>query len=336
MVPLDITDKNSVRREFDQVSPHFEALGKNLKEALYGFLKADKIDFLDVYYRTKQFEDFFEKIDRKEYDDPFTQMPDICGVRVICYYPIDLAKIRGIIVREFNVLESIDKTVLSEPDRFGYRSDHYVVTVKDKWSHAPNYRGLEGLKAEIQVRTILMHAWADIEHKLAYKKKEHIPQQFRRRLSQISALLEVADERFESLKKDREQLRSHLILEDKHGGDKFDLDQPINLDTLQAFLDIHFPDRDATPKRTLALLDELTKSSISFSEILQAFHRVEPHLAGIEKDFIPGSRWQQTGIVRAILDVTSDKFWTVRRRRAFESNSWGRAVSKWRDTLKDK
>ena len=62
-----------------------------------------------------------------------------------------------------------------EPDRFGYRSRHFIVSVNREWLKAPNYRGLSGLKAEIQVRTILMHAWADVEYKLAYKKRNMFP-----------------------------------------------------------------------------------------------------------------------------------------------------------------
>jgi len=37
---------------------------------------------------------------------------------------------------------------------------------------APNYRGLSKLNFEIQARTILMHGWAAINHKLLYKHEK--------------------------------------------------------------------------------------------------------------------------------------------------------------------
>ena len=56
-----------------------------------------------------------------------------------------------------------------------------------EWLVSPNYRGLGDIKIEIQVRTILMHAWAEIEHKLAYKNKAQIPESVTRNLALISA-----------------------------------------------------------------------------------------------------------------------------------------------------
>lgn len=103
-------------------------------------------------------------------------------------------------------MNSEDKVDNLEPDKFGYRSHHFVVTLRHEWLNVPNYRGLEGIKAEIQVRTILMHAWADISHKLSYKKKEHIPELFQRNLFQLSALFEIADDRFEMLRAERENI----------------------------------------------------------------------------------------------------------------------------------
>ena len=61
------------------------------------------------------------------------------------------------------------------------------------------FRDYADFKVEIQIRTILMHAWAEIEHRLAYKKQAHIPSHLRRKFSRISAKLEEADEQFEEL-----------------------------------------------------------------------------------------------------------------------------------------
>jgi putative GTP pyrophosphokinase len=167
----EFANRESVKAEYDRIYEKYRILATNLHQALKGFLNDARIDILDVQDRVKEFDSFYEKIQRKGYGKPFDQVEDICGLRIICYFPSDLDKISKLIEREFDVLESKDKVDLLEPDRFGYRSLHFIVSVKNEWLKAPNYRGLSGLKAEIQVRTILMHAWADVEHKLAYKKR---------------------------------------------------------------------------------------------------------------------------------------------------------------------
>jgi hypothetical protein len=58
------------------------------------------------------------------------------------------------------------------------------------------YRKFNDFKAEIQVRSILQHAWAEIEHDLGYKTKNAIPLQIRRRFSRLAGLLELADDEF--------------------------------------------------------------------------------------------------------------------------------------------
>ena len=60
------------------------------------------------------------------------------------------------------------------PTEFGYRSVHYIVSGRSAEARTPASRSpcpeeILGLKAEIQVRTLLEHAWADIGHEMTYK-----------------------------------------------------------------------------------------------------------------------------------------------------------------------
>lgn len=314
-MPKKQIDKEALRRDYNKNYPKYERLAKNLRQAFKSFLDNVGIDVLDVGYRIKDFESFSEKIQRKGYKNPFQEMEDICGLRIICYYPSDLEKISQIISSECDVTETVDKRDLLEPDRFGYRSLHFVLTVKSDWLKAPNYRGLGGLKAEVQVRTILMHAWADIEHKLAYKKTEHVPDQFKRKLYQLSALFEVADEQFDSLREAKEEYVQQLISEEARASGRFDVNQEMNLDSLQAFLDFYFPDRKKG--FTSELLDEIIKFNISFADLTESFEQTKDILPFIEAESakmhkIKGKVWAQVGIVRAILDFTNDDYWKSR------------------------
>jgi ppGpp synthetase/RelA/SpoT-type nucleotidyltranferase len=336
-MPKKMLDKENLRIEHSAACQKYENLAKNLQQALKTFLNDAGIDVLDVYYRIKKFDSFWEKIQRKGYEDPFQQTEDICGLRIICYYLSDLDKISSLINSEFDVIESVDKAELLEPDRFGYRTHHFIVTVKKEWLNAPNYRGLDALKAEIQVRTILMHAWADIEHKLAYKKQEHVPYELRRRLSRLSAKFEEDDEQLDTFQKEREEYKESLVSDEVKQSGRFDVTQKLNIDSLQAFLDFYFPDRAKSIKSTSELLDEIMEYGISIKDLVEGYERVRDVLPDMEKEvyekFKEGGKWAQVGVVRHILDITHDNYW--RRRKDIEGlpDFVIKPVEKWRDKL---
>ena len=181
-------DKQSVisqedfRQQFAERKPHYEKLATNLQDALKSLLTDKKIAYLEVLARVKDVESAYEKIARKEYSKPFEQIEDWCGLRIICYYPSDIDLICKMLKDEFDVKTQEDTSKRLAAHEFGYRSTHFILQIKPAWASTPNYRTLEGFKAEIQVRTILMHAWAEIEHKLSYKSAEQVPEQFKRKL----------------------------------------------------------------------------------------------------------------------------------------------------------
>jgi ppGpp synthetase/RelA/SpoT-type nucleotidyltranferase len=53
-----------------------------------------------------------------------------------------------------------------------------------------------GLKAEVQVRTLLEHSWADFNHDMSYKGAFKIPAKWERELAGLAASLESADSTF--------------------------------------------------------------------------------------------------------------------------------------------
>src|SRR5438309_774277 len=53
--------------------------------------------------------------------------------------------------------------------------------------------------AEIQVRTILQHSWAEIEHDIQYKSVSVIPAEIRRRFMSLAGMLEIADREFQAI-----------------------------------------------------------------------------------------------------------------------------------------
>ncbi|MCE3075990.1 GTP pyrophosphokinase [Chryseobacterium gwangjuense] len=277
-------DKNEIKLKFNEKKKNYLRLGKNIEEALKSFLDEEKIVYLNIYHRVKKFDSFYEKIFRKNYSNPFEEIEDICGIRIICYYASDISKIQNIIRRELTVLESENKSENLGLKEFAYRSVHNIINIKDDWLSTPNYRGLQNLKAEIQIRTVLMHAWAEIEHKLNYKSDAEVPSHFQRKLFRLSAKFEEADEQFEELRDGITQYRNNIVRKAKEDN-KFKIDQEFNIDSFQAFLKFHFPKSEIIFDHFLnSTFDRLAKKNANFAELEEIILKLKPHIKEIAKD----------------------------------------------------
>ena len=320
--------------EYQKFATEYERLGKNVVEALKTFLKENNIPFLDIYYRIKSFESFSEKIDRKNYENPFIDIEDICGIRIISYYISDIPKISELISKEFSVIEEEDKADLLGLKEFAYRSKHFIIRINEKWTSAPNYRGLEKLKAEIQVRTILMHAWAEIEHKLNYKSDSQVPDKFQRKLFRLSAKFEEADEQFEELKTGIDDYKKGLedIITNSN---TFNLNQNFNIDTFRAFLKFHFPNEDEKESSVNYTFENYSKSGFDFKALNAAIEKVKPHAQEIFDDLTKNGYpnkfdENQSELLGIGLDILNPKRYKLRK----PIKEWCAVVDKWTEILK--
>lgn len=153
--------------------------------------------------RLKSRESLCEKLATKGYRyQQLQDVSDIAGVRIVTYFADHVDRIAEIIEHEFLIdkVNSIDKRSVLDPDRFGYLSLHYVVQLSPNRAQLPEFRTFDGLKAEVQIRSILQHAWAEIEHDLGYKTAVEIPREIRRRFFRLAGLLEVADTEFAEIR----------------------------------------------------------------------------------------------------------------------------------------
>lgn len=110
------------------VLPKHRSLTKAVVTITESLLKAGKIDYLAVTGRTKTLENIKEKVRRKSYKHPRTQMTDISGVRVIVYFESDVRRVSDVIESSFRVDKdnSLDKEALLAADQNGYRPVHYA------------------------------------------------------------------------------------------------------------------------------------------------------------------------------------------------------------------
>ena len=268
-------NKSELKEIYDANYKFYEKVCINAQKIIEKALRAKKINLLQINFRVKSFESFYEKLSRKNYQDPFVNAEDLCGVRVVCFYIRELPIIDEIIKDNFLINDYIDKSEKQDVDRFGYRSNHHIVYLPNQ----EKFSKLKHFKIEFQSRTLLMHAWAHLQGNLEYKRPEHTPKAFKRKLNRLSAVLEMVDEQFQSLKIEKNDLRE-LLLTDYNFSNQTEL----NIDTFISYLDVCFPDRKTNYRSSKLLLKKLLNLEVNFEQIIASYKKVKSHLIEFEEE----------------------------------------------------
>jgi putative GTP pyrophosphokinase len=180
-----------------------------IKYILQKRLRENGVEFAALTSRIKTLKSFTEKLSRKNYSDPFGDVADRAGVRLVFLFTKDQQVIGEIIEREFEVIERIDKSNTREAERYGYDAVHYVVKLGSGASGV-RCEGLKEFVCEIQTRTVLQDAWAVIDHHLFYKKSSSAPPFLKKQMNSLAGFIEAADNNFEVIRQERDRYQEEL------------------------------------------------------------------------------------------------------------------------------
>ncbi len=140
----------------------------------------------------------------KKYKNAYVDITDKVGVRFIVLLINEIELVKNIV--EENSLWSFSKDVDFEDEKrnkpltFNYQSVHYIVRckknflVKEKSVIIP-----KGTPCEIQIRTLLQHAYCELSHKYIYKSNSEIPPVVTRSLAKSVAFIETTDNIFDNV-----------------------------------------------------------------------------------------------------------------------------------------
>ncbi len=185
----------------DKDLPNYEKLTATAARILETVLLEKRVQHLPVAGRTKTRGSIFEKIRRKGYADPKKKLIDISGIRVIVYLESQVERVSKLIEKAFDIDKENSYTRDSELsiDQIGYRSVHYVCRLGLDRTRLLENEHLSDMYFEIQVRTVLQHAWAELDHDQRYKFAAKLPRDLERELFLYAGLLEIADNGFSTL-----------------------------------------------------------------------------------------------------------------------------------------
>ena len=217
----------AILREYQDNLPRFREVEQEVKEKLRQTLADAGLLVAAIESRVKGYDSLAGKLELKGHKySSLADLTDILGLRVITFYIDDVDKVASAVERLFDIdwENSVDKRKIHEIDSFGYLSLHYICKVPDF-----PYR------FEIQMRTLLQHAWANMDHDTGYKSGVEIPRRYMRNMSRLAGMLELVDDEFSKIRIELTDYRRRVQALVRSGN----LDEvPIDGDTFRSYLEL--------------------------------------------------------------------------------------------------
>jgi len=205
-----LPDRNKVKVLYEQQLAAYKAALQQLAQDMRLVLEQQGLTPA-IRYRVKSFDAYYDKL-RKHNTASINRriMPisDFFGLRIVCPFLEGIETVSSLIAANFNVMEKEHKANQHSFREFGYDSVHLAIRFDTQQAG----RLLPGVRktCEIQLRTILQEAWAEVEHELVYKSDISLPNQsIRRKLASLNATLTLSDLIFQEIRDYQKEIRQH-------------------------------------------------------------------------------------------------------------------------------
>jgi putative GTP pyrophosphokinase len=193
------------QRHEELLVPLARALQEHLAGNLKGTLRIDRISA-----RAKDPVRFMGKAlkqtdgGQRKYADPFDQIQDQVGARVVVFYVSDVEAVAEKIGKYYRRIE-MKHIVPDSPSEFGYVGKHFILAMPEDLIEDEANRSRFPRFFELQIKTLFQHAWSEAEHDLAYKPEEPLTVDQKRHIAFTAAQAWGADQFFSLLFSEREQ-----------------------------------------------------------------------------------------------------------------------------------
>lgn len=207
ILPEDL-DRGRLKAAYEELYPVYDEILQSLNQQVRSILESHGASFT-VKHRVKRFEAYFDKLiklSRHEQGSDAAAITDILGLRIVCPFLEDLDVVESLIKANFNVVELERKGSRHLVGEFGYDAVHFLIRID------PIYRKQElpftADVCEVQLRTTLQDAWAEVEHELIYKSDITLPNaSIRRKMASLNATLTLSDLIFQEIRDLQKEIR---------------------------------------------------------------------------------------------------------------------------------
>ncbi len=269
----------AILQEYEDNLPRFREVEAQVRDTLRRTLQDAGLAVAAIESRVKGYDSLAGKLELKGHKyKSLANLTDILGLRVITFYIDDVDKVASAVERLFTIdwENSVDKRKIHEIDSFGYLSLHYICSIPDF-----PYR------FEIQMRTLLQHAWANMDHDTGYKSGVEIPKRYLRNMSRLAGMLELVDDEFSKIRIELTDYRRRVQALVRSGN----LDEvPIDGDTFRSYMDL---DPFAQLNKRIASMNQAEIQDVSLMPYLSVFKSIGLKTLGdidrMIKDFSEGA-----------------------------------------------
>nr|WP_120492234.1 GTP pyrophosphokinase family protein [Corynebacterium lactis] len=195
----------ALQSRYDSWTMRHPTAAQDFVDAVKEILSEAGLAFDAVTARVKSFRSTRQKALRRDaegnyvYPDPWHDVHDIIGVRVTTYHSTEIPAIMDALSDSLTVLRTIDKTAETRiSGRLGYGSQHLICKVG--MTAPSDLEPYTNMQFEVQLRTVLQHAWAEFEHDIRYKAPEGATDpRIDRAFALAAGLIELADQQFDQV-----------------------------------------------------------------------------------------------------------------------------------------
>ncbi len=263
-ITVSIPHKNEIKEIYESYNAVLSSIMQKIEAKLKSTIKLASMPTYKS--RIKSFNSYYRKVLRLKAEEvahrgQLVELTDMMGIRIICAFMEDLKEVERQVRESFTVREVEYKGSGDNFREFGYESIHVLISIpEDCMPENPEVEIPKDMVCEIQIRTILQDAWAEVEHELIYKT-EFTPfdMPLRRKLASINASLSLADTIFQEIRDYQKKLQMETAARRESFYEK--VDEATN----------EFSEEEKAKKQNIARISPFVRGTID-DLLLEAIH----------------------------------------------------------------
>ncbi len=211
-VALPLPPREQLERRYSDLADSYDKLLFELQRRIRTALTARELN-ATIKYRVKSFKSYYQKLLRivreSEEQSGSVVVADIVALRIVCPFLEEVAAAEQVLRELFEIHELDHKGAEFSVREFGYESTHCLLRVPQDLCESFHIGG--PFDCEVQLRTILQDAWAEVEHEIIYKNEfTPLDESVQRKLAALNANLSLSDITFQEIRNYQRVLTAEL------------------------------------------------------------------------------------------------------------------------------